>query len=665
MLVTPSPRTGIFAHTANEKLKSCVHIFVTPHTMSNHNKRPHRASDGERDSASAPENAPTATSTSTSSASKRPRNQVRPVKPVRPVRGSRAIGFPVRPPLFSHRAARPVAPSRSVRSDKPRPKIAAPAPADKPADDVEMDDVPFMLEIQSTMTSMVDRLLDDLARCEEINNHHQTTALDPGDDDSSGIRCGGDGSSRDDASLITTHNADGIRVRGIPPPGEGCSFAPDVSNTGAPSGSNDNDHDNDHDQDLQNRQLVVVSPVRTVYPVIDVIDKNVRTLEDLIEIGRLRDAPDYASKHYTVNVEGLHKMIPALTEFQSMIGLDSLKEQVVDQIVYLSGKNHSQFADRVSACQPESDGSNSSGSSGTGRDPMMSTLLAQLLKGSSSGSSSRAERPQYSASDSVLDDDNQNDMFHTVVYGPPGVGKTAFAKVLARIFLCLGITKSDKFRIANRSDLVGEYVGHTATKTQKVIDESIGGVLFIDEVYALGNGGASTSDSRSDSFSLECINTLNQNLTERKGEFILIIAGYREETERFFFGLNQGLKRRFSFYYNIEGYDWQQLSRILIFKVGRLARWHLTEAAQRFLLDERFLESRMAHFPHFAGDIETLLLNIKISHCKRVFGKEEVLQRQIEPDDVRAGFERFLVQKQDDSQRRKKEDAARIAHMYS
>lgn len=197
-----------------------------------------------------------------------------------------------------------------------------------------------------------------------------------------------------------------------------------------------------------------------------------------------------------------------------------------------------------------------------------------------------------------------------------------------------------------------------------MIDEAIGGVLFIDEVYSLGNGGATTGESRSDSFSLECINTLNQNLTERKGEFILIIAGYREETEKFFFGLNQGLKRRFSFYYDIEGYDWEELTNILLFKVERLRCWELTARARIFLLQERFLETRSAHFPHYAGDIETLLLNVKISHCKRVFGKGIALQRQIEPEDLRAGFARFTVQKQGDAQRQQ-EDAARIAHLYS
>ena len=124
------------------------------------------------------------------------------------------------------------------------------------------------------------------------------------------------------------------------------------------------------------------------------------------------------------------------------------------------------------------------------------------------------------------------------------------------------------------------------------------------------------------------------------------------------------MKRRFSFYYDISGYDWKELTQILIFKVDRLRRWNLTQSAEKFLLGEKFLESRVSHFPHFAGDIETLLLNVKISHCKRVFGKGIALQRQIEKEDLQEGFTRFIRQKEEDVERRKRE-AERIALLYS
>ena len=76
---------------------------------------------------------------------------------------------------------------------------------------------------------------------------------------------------------------------------------------------------------------------------------------------------------------------------------------------------------------------------------------------------------------------------HTVLYGPPGTGKTEVAKILGNIFCNLGILKSNTFKKVTRSDLVAGYLGQTAIKTREVIDAAIGGVLFIDEAYALGN----------------------------------------------------------------------------------------------------------------------------------------------------------------------------------
>ena len=398
------------------------------------------------------------------------------------------------------------------------------------------------------------------------------------------------------------------------------------------------------------------------------IEQDVETLDDLIAIGELYDAPDYHTKKYSVNVEGLHRMIPALREFQEMVGLDSIKKQVVDQIVYLSGKgNHQQFTSK-SACTGDATGDavkrGETALSKRNGKPNPATLLSQLFSGLSDAPK-RADTQQFKMSESVTHDDNAFDMFHTVIYGPPGVGKTAFAKVLARLFLNLGITQNDTFRVARRSDLIGEYVGHTATKTQKVIDEAQGGVLFIDEVYALGNGGSNkgVGDGRVDSFSTECINTLNQNLTERKGEFICIVAGYKRETEKYFFELNPGLRRRFSFYYTIDAYDWEELTKILLFKINKLDHWHTEDKLGDTLLSSAYLKDKMEDFPHYAGDVETWLLNIKIAHCKRVFGKNETLQRVLTVDDIHNGYDRYVQQKRGDKEaENKKRDLLR--HLY-
>jgi len=95
---------------------------------------------------------------------------------------------------------------------------------------------------------------------------------------------------------------------------------------------------------------------------------------------------------------------------------------------------------------------------------------------------------------------------HAVIYGPPGTGKTEVAKIMGKIFSNLGILKNNVFKKVTRDDLVAGYLGQTAMKTKDVIKSCIGGVLFIDEAYALGN-----SEKR-DSFAKESIDTICEAL---------------------------------------------------------------------------------------------------------------------------------------------------------
>ena len=134
----------------------------------------------------------------------------------------------------------------------------------------------------------------------------------------------------------------------------------------------------------------------------------------------------------------------------------------------------------------------------------------------------------------LQDLDDSKNMIHTIIQGPPGVGKSLLGKIIGDIYYYLGIFNNNlrhhrfeeyrnnyPFRVAKRSDLIGRYLGETAIKTQEFIDSCYGGVMFIDEAYSLGN-----NEGR-DSFSKECIDTINQNLTENKGNFLCIIAGYK------------------------------------------------------------------------------------------------------------------------------------------
>jgi broad-specificity NMP kinase len=353
---------------------------------------------------------------------------------------------------------------------------------------------------------------------------------------------------------------------------------------------------------------------------IDEIDIDVSDLNDLIKLSDLYDKEDFKDKNYSINLKGIHDMVPALKELQSLVGLENVKKKVLDQIIFFSQDLHNQyeFIDQDEKKERK----------------QASNPLFQILSLSNKPANTNEEFNKY---ESCLKNDDNLDMLHTVIEGPPGVGKTIFGKILARVYLSLGITHKDKFKIVRRTDLVGEYLGHTAMKTQKVIDEALGGVLFIDEAYQLGNG----SERKIDSYSKECIDTLNQNLSEKKGQFICIIAGYKRELEENFFSVNPGLKRRFSFKYSIESYTWKELTKILIHKIPKM-KWEIDEETIQKLFDTQFLKEKMDQFPHFGGDIETLLLNVKIEHGKRVFGKKIDLQKKINYEDITKGYERFI-----------------------
>ncbi|NBR98478.1 MAG: AAA family ATPase, partial [Betaproteobacteria bacterium] len=113
-----------------------------------------------------------------------------------------------------------------------------------------------------------------------------------------------------------------------------------------------------------------------------------------------------------------------------------------------------------------------------------------------------------------------------------GTGKTEIAKIIGQIFSKLGILKKGTFRKVTRSDLIAGYLGQTAIKTNDVINDCLGGVLFIDEAYSLGNS------EKKDSFSKECIDTLCEALSNHKDNFMVIIAGYENELKECFFNYN-------------------------------------------------------------------------------------------------------------------------------
>jgi len=223
---------------------------------------------------------------------------------------------------------------------------------------------------------------------------------------------------------------------------------------------------------------------------------------------------------------------------------------------------------------------------------------------------------------------NTSNMLHTVIEGPPGCGKTMVAQLIAKIYLAMGIVKKDKFIIAKRPDFIAKYLGQTAHRTTDVIKRAEGGVLFIDEAYSLGN-----PEGR-DSFSKECLDTLNQHLTEEKTNFICIIAGYKDSLKNSFFAYNKGLERRFPFRFSIDGYTPEQL-KLIFQKMVTDIEWKYED------IPVDFFEKNKEYFKYYGGDIETLLQMTKITHAKRVFCLDKDKKKVITHEDVKAGLEMF------------------------
>jgi len=296
---------------------------------------------------------------------------------------------------------------------------------------------------------------------------------------------------------------------------------------------------------------------------------------------------------YNINMKALHDIKEPLEELNNMIGLANIKTNIVDQILYFVQGLH--------------------------KNVITKTNDKDSKKGPC-------------------------DFMHTVIYGPPGTGKTDVAKIMGKIYSKLGILSKGTFAKVTRSDLIAGYLGQTAIKTKDVIKDALGGVLFIDEAYSLGN-----SDKR-DSFSKECIDTLCEALSDYKDNFMVIIAGYEKELKDCFFSQNQGLDSRFTWRFKTDEYSGDDLYHIFIKKVKDIG-WELADNSK--INAEWFIKNK-EYFRFYGRDIETVLAKTKITHSRRVFCMPETDKKKLIIDDLDNGFKIYI--QNDDIKSRKEEE---------
>lgn len=221
---------------------------------------------------------------------------------------------------------------------------------------------------------------------------------------------------------------------------------------------------------------------------------------------------------------------------------------------------------------------------------------------------------------------------HLVFWGNPGTGKTTVARLLSKIYKCLGILSQGQLIEVDRGGLVAGYVGQTATKTQEVIDKAMGGILFIDEAYTLIHGKGEND------FGQEAVDTLLKAMEDHREDFIVIVAGYPELMKEFI-SSNPGLRSRFNKFINFEDYKPQEL--LEIFKL-QCKNQNLTLDDQGIeFLSQYFIlmyENRTENYAN-GRDVRNYFENVvqaranRLSSCLETISHEEYLK--IEVSDLR------------------------------
>ena len=300
---------------------------------------------------------------------------------------------------------------------------------------------------------------------------------------------------------------------------------------------------------------------------------NIKDIDDLISLGQSYSKRIKKKRRYNLNIRKLNNLVEPLIELKNMIGLKDIKASIFNQIIF---------------------------------------YLQEL-------------------------DDKNIDMLHTVIEGPPGVGKTHICHILAKIYKGLGFLKNDKIVSVKRDDFIAKYLGQTADKTRKKIEEALGGVLFIDEAYSFGD-----AEGR-DSYSKEALDMLTSFLSEHPHDLICIVAGYKEALQKRFFSQNEGLSRRFTHRFELSEYNGEDLRQIF-FKIVRENNWYIYDKSK---IPISFFEKNIYYFKYNGGDMLTLFGYCKKVHSKRLLkipSENELLdnKKQLNMEDIENGLKEFI-----------------------
>jgi SpoVK/Ycf46/Vps4 family AAA+-type ATPase len=228
--------------------------------------------------------------------------------------------------------------------------------------------------------------------------------------------------------------------------------------------------------------------------------------------------------------------------------------------------------------------------------------------------------------------DEQSLCYHFMFTGNPGTGKTTVARLIGDIFYYLGLLKEGHLVEVDRSKLVGQYIGQTAILTQEAVKNSIGGVLFVDEAYALARG-----DSGND-FGREAIETLLKAMEDQRGAFTVILAGYTNEM-RELMKMNPGLKSRINMEINFQNYNDDELLQIGESIAGK-SYYNLTAQAEQAFMERISRENIDEHFAN-ARTVRNLIEEAIREKAYRMAGRQVTKDQLSELEPIDFGIKEF------------------------
>ena len=202
---------------------------------------------------------------------------------------------------------------------------------------------------------------------------------------------------------------------------------------------------------------------------------------------------------------------------------------------------------------------------------------------------------------------------HLVFTGNPGTGKTTVARIIGRLYKQIGVLSKGQLVEVDRSGLVAGYVGQTALKTQEQIKKAMGGVLFIDEAYALAQ--------KDDAFGQEAIDTVLKAMEDRRDDLVVIVAGYTNPMEKFI-NSNPGLKSRFNKYFEFPDYTIDELESIFYLNCTKYD--YIVEEDAKKQIRARIISRKMLRQENFANarEIRNMFEDIITNQARRVAAME-------------------------------------------